>query len=35
VNPHCESPWGIFDCVGNLHEWGSTRCADAVWPTAR
>lgn len=21
--PHCESPWGIFDCVGNLHEWGS------------
>jgi formylglycine-generating enzyme len=21
--PHCESPWGLFDCVGNLHEWGS------------
>ena len=21
--PHCESPYGIFDCVGNLHEWGS------------
>jgi len=21
--PRCESPWGLFDCVGNLHEWGS------------
>jgi hypothetical protein len=21
--PHCESPFGIYDCVGNLHEWGS------------
>ncbi|MGD0529966.1 MAG: SUMF1/EgtB/PvdO family nonheme iron enzyme [Polyangiaceae bacterium] len=21
--PHCESPWGLFDCMGNLHEWGS------------
>jgi sulfatase modifying factor 1 len=21
--PHCESPYGIFDCVGNLHEWGN------------
>jgi sulfatase modifying factor 1 len=21
--PHCESPFGLFDCVGNLHEWGS------------
>jgi hypothetical protein len=21
--PHCESPYGLFDCVGNLHEWGS------------
>jgi sulfatase modifying factor 1 len=21
--PHCESPAGLFDCVGNLHEWGS------------
>ena len=21
--PHCESPCGIYDCVGNLHEWGS------------
>jgi hypothetical protein len=20
---HCQSPYGIFDCVGNLHEWGS------------
>jgi hypothetical protein len=20
---HCESPYGLFDCVGNLHEWGS------------
>ena len=19
----CESPFGLFDCVGNLHEWGS------------
>jgi hypothetical protein len=19
----CVSPWGIYDCVGNLHEWGS------------
>ena len=21
--PHCVSPFGVFDCVGNLHEWGS------------
>ena len=21
--PHCQSPYGIYDCVGNLHEWGS------------
>ena len=21
--PHCVSPYGIHDCVGNLHEWGS------------
>jgi hypothetical protein len=21
--PHCVSPYGISDCVGNLHEWGS------------
>ncbi len=21
--PHCESPFGLYDCVGNLHEWGS------------
>jgi hypothetical protein len=21
--PHCESPYGLFDCVGNLHEWGA------------
>ncbi len=21
--PHCVSPDGIYDCVGNLHEWGS------------
>ncbi len=21
--PHCESPAGVFDCMGNLHEWGS------------
>jgi len=21
--PHCVSPWGVYDCVGNLHEWGS------------
>jgi hypothetical protein len=21
--PHCESPYGVFDCVGNLHEWAS------------
>jgi sulfatase modifying factor 1 len=21
--PRCQSPWGVFDCVGNLHEWGS------------
>ena len=21
--PHCVSPAGVWDCVGNLHEWGS------------
>src|SRR5258708_6004900 len=21
--PHCDSPAGVFDCMGNLHEWGS------------
>jgi formylglycine-generating enzyme len=21
--PKCVSPWGVYDCVGNLHEWGS------------
>jgi formylglycine-generating enzyme required for sulfatase activity len=21
--PHCVSPSGVWDCVGNLHEWGS------------
>ena len=21
--PHCVSPYGVYDCVGNLHEWGS------------
>jgi len=21
--PHCESQAGVWDCVGNLHEWGS------------
>jgi formylglycine-generating enzyme required for sulfatase activity len=21
--PHCQSPYGIYDCVGNLHEWGA------------
>jgi len=21
--PNCVSPWGVYDCVGNLHEWGS------------
>jgi hypothetical protein len=21
--PRCKSPYGIFDCVGNLHEWGA------------
>jgi hypothetical protein len=21
--PHCVSPEGVWDCVGNLHEWGS------------
>ncbi len=20
---HCVSPWGVADCVGNLHEWGA------------
>ena len=20
--PQCQSPYGVFDCVGNLHEWG-------------
>jgi formylglycine-generating enzyme required for sulfatase activity len=26
--PKCVSPWGVYDCVGNLHEWGSD-AADA------
>jgi hypothetical protein len=26
--PRCQSPYGIFDCVGNLHEW-SAEPADA------
>jgi formylglycine-generating enzyme required for sulfatase activity len=21
-HPHCVSPFGVYDCVGNLHEWG-------------
>jgi formylglycine-generating enzyme required for sulfatase activity len=21
--PHCMSPYGVFDCMGNLHEWGN------------
>jgi Sulfatase-modifying factor enzyme 1 len=21
--PHCVSPYGVYDCVGNLHEWGA------------
>ncbi|MFT3842988.1 MAG: SUMF1/EgtB/PvdO family nonheme iron enzyme [Myxococcaceae bacterium] len=21
--PNCVSPYGVYDCVGNLHEWGS------------
>lgn len=21
--PHCQSPSGVWDCVGNLHEWGA------------
>jgi formylglycine-generating enzyme len=21
--PRCASPYGVFDCVGNLHEWGA------------
>jgi hypothetical protein len=21
--PHCVSPHGVYDCVGNLHEWGA------------
>ena len=21
--PMCVSPWGVWDCVGSLHEWGS------------
>jgi formylglycine-generating enzyme len=21
--PHCRSPFGVYDCMGNLHEWGS------------
>jgi len=21
--PHCVSPFGVYDCMGNLHEWGS------------
>jgi formylglycine-generating enzyme required for sulfatase activity len=21
--PNCVSPWGVYDCVGNLHEWGN------------
>jgi formylglycine-generating enzyme required for sulfatase activity len=26
--PHCVSPYGVYDCVGNLHEWGDD-AADA------
>jgi formylglycine-generating enzyme len=26
--PQCESPYGIWDCVGNLHEWGADRPDD-------
>jgi len=26
--PHCVSPYGVWDCVGNLHEWGND-AADA------
>jgi hypothetical protein len=26
--PHCVSPFGVWDCMGNLHEWGSD-AADA------
>jgi sulfatase modifying factor 1 len=22
-HPHCVSPHGVYDCVGNLHEWGA------------
>lgn len=21
--PHCKSPFGVYDCMGNLHEWGA------------
>jgi formylglycine-generating enzyme required for sulfatase activity len=21
--PHCVSPYGVYDCMGNLHEWGA------------
>lgn len=27
--PHCVSPFGIYDCVGNLHEWGSDRADES------
>jgi hypothetical protein len=27
--PHCVSPYGVHDCVGNLHEWGNDP-ADAL-----
>jgi formylglycine-generating enzyme required for sulfatase activity len=27
--PQCVSPWGVADCVGNLHEWGSDPPDDA------
>lgn len=27
--PGCVSPYGVYDCVGNLHEWGSDRPDEA------